>query len=793
MYNYTYDESTGGILLSSECSVFSKEPRPVYASELTLFGFDKYWSYSNDDSVPYMWAESANYIYRGKKVARLNGGSLYEAPEIVLTPDGESITELIPIDLNSMVRKNASLLNALVNDTIKRVYSIYLEYSNCVDLFYVAFSGGKDSVVALDIVQRSIPHDEFVVLFGDTRMESPDTYQSVQNAKDFCKKSNIRFFVTDRCPSPNDTWPIFGPPSNSMRWCCTVHKTVPQILKLREITGKEDFLGFAFTGVRGDESASRSSYDFLNLGEKHKGQYSYHTILNWGSAELFLYMFSNGIDVPVAYKKGNSRVGCLMCPMSPSKHDFVKNQLYPKEMNNLVQLIQSTYNFGKKSEEEQLEQIGAGYWKSRRSGTLLNLGKDVHKIVPYKDRTEIHIYSELSDNWKSWCQTLGTLIDNLDGTYSIIFKNKLYNFSVKEKSGHTVVTIDHVENSRDQIDFTSYLKTIFIKTLYCVQCGACSVNCRNGQIKFENGKVTIGPDCLHCLKCHDNHDRCVCYNSKRNTLFEGNVMKGINSYTDFGFRKEWMDSYLKYLDDFWTEDDNLGNNMLKAFCKVLDDADLTIIKKGPEFDTYSKHRATPLANKLHEIGSDSLITWGIIFTNLCYHPQFKWYVTSINPGEIYTRDRMYSMLEQVVDGDQNGRMKEQVISSIKNILIRTPIGTELGIGICDYTEKSRAIYFQSLQRSTWLNPEELVILYGLYRLAASSEQYQFTLSDLCSRDVFPLSPACIFNLNPGVMRGIIVGLSNKYPDYISSSFTSDLEVVTLKDNMSCSDIINMIR
>lgn len=87
MYTYSYDEETGGILLNTTPTVFSKEPRPVYADELNLLGFDKYWNYVNQSDTPYMWAESAQYIYRGKPVAKLKGGSLYDAPEIVLAQD----------------------------------------------------------------------------------------------------------------------------------------------------------------------------------------------------------------------------------------------------------------------------------------------------------------------------------------------------------------------------------------------------------------------------------------------------------------------------------------------------------------------------------------------------------------------------------------------------------------------------------------------------------------------------------------------------------------------------------
>lgn len=63
MYQYLWDEETGGLLLTTDQSKFSKEPRPVYASELTLLGFDQYWSYPKDDCAPLMWAEANNYIY----------------------------------------------------------------------------------------------------------------------------------------------------------------------------------------------------------------------------------------------------------------------------------------------------------------------------------------------------------------------------------------------------------------------------------------------------------------------------------------------------------------------------------------------------------------------------------------------------------------------------------------------------------------------------------------------------------------------------------------------------------
>ena len=87
MYSYVYDSDTGGIILNSSPTVFSKEPRPVWAQEMNLLGFHKYWEFDNECDVPYMWAETNVYWYRGVQIARAKGGSLYAAPELEPIPD----------------------------------------------------------------------------------------------------------------------------------------------------------------------------------------------------------------------------------------------------------------------------------------------------------------------------------------------------------------------------------------------------------------------------------------------------------------------------------------------------------------------------------------------------------------------------------------------------------------------------------------------------------------------------------------------------------------------------------
>ena len=236
MYAYEWDSSTGGYILTPMPLAFSKEPRPVYYKELDILGFDKYWDYDKNDSFPYMWAEANNYYYRGRLVAKTKGGSLYTPPELVLIEDPEP--EGYPlrfVDIPAMVDKNRQLMEQLVQETIKKIYNTFIEYKDKVDVFYVAFSGGKDSVVTLDLVQRALPHNEFKVLFGDTGMEFPDTYDVVEKIKCFCEEEKIVFLVSKSELSPLDSWRIFGPPAQ-------IYKRYPLIV---DVQTREDLANIA--------------------------------------------------------------------------------------------------------------------------------------------------------------------------------------------------------------------------------------------------------------------------------------------------------------------------------------------------------------------------------------------------------------------------------------------------------------------------------------------------------------------------------------------------------------------
>ena len=461
MYAYEWDSSTGGYVLTPMPLTFSKEPRPVYYKELDILGFDKYWDYDKNDSFPYMWAEANNYFYRGRLVAKTKGGSVCSAPEIVIIEEPEPARyPLRFVDIPAMVEKNKDLMKQLEQDTIKTIYNSYTKYKKKIDVFYVAFSGGKDSVVTLDLVQRALPHNEFKVLFGDTGMEFPDTYRTVEIIHDFCSDNNIEFIVAKSDYSPEYTWSKFGPPATVNRWCCSVHKTSPQVNLLRETLGKPNFTGMAFIGVRGSESLARNEYDFISIGEKHKGQYNCNPILEWNSAELYIYIYMHDLYLNEAYKKGNRRAGCLVCPRAAERNEYMARICYPAEFNKLLNSVYMMYKDNFNSEKKLNEFMVNGGWKARKNG------RDISISLNYKEKTDKDkgyiLISNPRTDWREWIKTIG-VIQNDKSPFLIRFRNKEFQFEVIETESSIEVRYSNELTKIDPI-YNKLLKNVFRKT-----------------------------------------------------------------------------------------------------------------------------------------------------------------------------------------------------------------------------------------------------------------------------------------------------------------------------------------
>ena len=770
MYSYGYDSETGGLLLNTSPLAFSKEPRPVYWQELDALGFDKHWKYDRDDTAPFLWAETNCYWYRGRLVAKTKGGNLYTAPELELLeepePNGGALRH---VDIAGMVSKNRELLTVIEQSTVKRIFDIYKRYRKRLDVFHVAFSGGKDSIVLLELVKKALPRNDFVVVFGDTGMEFPDTYEAVEKTRLQCAADGIAFHIAKSHLDTKESWKMFGPPSQVLRWCCSVHKSAPQTLKLRKLLGKNDYVGMDYVGVRAHESLKRSEYEYENFGKKQQGQHSHNPILEWTSAEIWLYIYANNLLINEAYKKGNSRAGCLFCPMAGGKSDFLRRHSYPNELDAFVELIKESNGRDAGNKNALNSHILNGGWMARKNGRDLkdNVFRCVEKLSD--GFLAISVTNPKTD-WKEWIKTVGDLISDGESQH-IVFEGAQIPFSfIRTNDGYTILLPESV--LKEKPVFGKLFRQVFHKAAYCESCRVCETNCRNGCISFDRGlKIK---QCVHCHECHEIDDGCLVYHSLRHPQGEGKHMKSINSFADHAPKPTWLRAFFEKKDDFLSNND-LGPMMLSMFKRFLRDAGLI-----------EKDRFSTTAELVSRLGWEGETACGIILANLASNSQFEWYIRNLEIGCVYPRKTVEEMLNAVGVSDKDAK---SIVKSFKRI-VETPLGTTLRFG--NVTEAGRNI--ETLSRTACVVTEPKVVLFSLFKFAEACKDYrQFTLARLLDHGIASdgISPTQIFGLGRAQMEPLLQGLAAKHPDFISVSFTHDLDKISLADDKTSADVLRL--
>ena len=820
MHKYEWDQETGGILLLPQQEKSSREPRPVYYREMNLLGMNERWEYPQNDDAPIMWAEAERYIYRGKIIARTRGGGLYQKPEVIYTENEDGVPEgevLNPIDVDLMIARNADLMDNLLEETAKRIYNTYVKYRNRINLFYVAFSGGKDSIVALDMVQRTLPHNSFKVVFGDTQMEFPDTYKTVQVVDSWCKEKDIDFLRAKSPLSPKEAWTVFGPPAAEIRWCCSVFKTTPQILLLRDIMHDPSFTGMAFTGIRSEESVARSEYDDISEGKKHKGQYSFHTIFDWNSVEVFLHIFRNHLPLGESYYKGIPRAGCLVCPNAVGRSDFFRRSAYREEIDNYLNIIQKTsVKAATYSEYQMQEFINDGHWRKRSTGRELVFGKDLYKYHEVSKGTHCItiIKNGVYERWLGWLKTVGDVI-RIDGScIEVKFQDKIYALTwTIGGDGYEELWLRNCLKTKTDVKFLSLIKSSVIKAIYCVNCGVCEAECKFSCVHCDSNGLVVGDNCKHCFQCHDVHEHCMRYFSIRNKDKEGKPLGSFDRYFSFGFRNSWLESYINHGGDldFWeSAADGLAPNKRQDACHQFM-LDAGIIsgkwKSKRNKDTqekiidYSPIKNTKFGETILRLGSTDAV-WSLIMVNLVANPDvptFRWFVENCDMFETYDERDLFNLLVPVFANDEKGHGKQNVVDSLKILFASTPLGADQIVVQIDCSVKSttrgETISLNSLTRMPWYSPSPEVLLYSLYKFAESCGDYhQFTLSYLMDESIERdgVSPTTIFGIDRDTMIRIINGLAINYPDYISASFSYDLDTITLRKEKKSEDVLDLL-
>jgi len=204
--------------------------------------------------------------------------------------------------------------------------------------YYLAFSGGKDSVVIKELANISgVKYDSNYNL---TTIDPPELVQFIKKEHpDVAINKPERSFFTELL--------INGVPTRTQRWCC-------RLLKERGGSGR-----IVVTGIRKEESFNRSKRKMVESCRADISKRFLHPIIDWTKKDVWTFIKDYKVPYCSLYDNGWDRIGCLFCPMRYYKSRVLETKQYPIYTKNFIKAFNRLYEKRSKS-DNPLTRWGSG-------------------------------------------------------------------------------------------------------------------------------------------------------------------------------------------------------------------------------------------------------------------------------------------------------------------------------------------------------------------------------------------------------------------------------------------------
>ena len=184
----------------------------------------------------------------------------------------------------------------------------FIKHFQPKDGYYLAFSGGKDSIVLYHLTQRA--GVKFDAHYNVTNADPPEVINFIR----------VYYPMVSFDKPKRTLWELIQTknlPSRKMRWCCA-------LLKERGGIGRT-----VLTGVRWSESPRRKNHDVYEHCYQ-KNRFSVNPILDWTDKDVWNYIFKSKIPYCSLYNEGFTRIGCVGCPLAGRKKRLLEAERFPK-------------------------------------------------------------------------------------------------------------------------------------------------------------------------------------------------------------------------------------------------------------------------------------------------------------------------------------------------------------------------------------------------------------------------------------------------------------------------------